>query len=136
MNLGLFSGQAAADSRKKSTLAMQSGLTQSEDSHSSETGSQPPRVWALLRGFLVAEAWNRSGGIGRRSVTAVGWLGMGEGKTVRALLGVVGQGWDQGGGWGVVSEGGYRPKLIEVALPLAAINVEVARGKSIRRRCP
>ena len=71
--------------------------------------------------------WNRSGGIGRRCVTAVGWLGMGEGRTVRAVLGVVGSGiGNRGYGGGVVSEGGYRPKLIEVALPLAAINAESA----------
>lgn len=38
--------------------------------------------------------------------------------------------------WLVVSEGGYRPKLIEVALPLAAINAEAAREKSIRHGHP
>ena len=36
--------------------------------------------------------------------------------------------------WAVVS--GYKPKLIEVALPLAAINAEAAREKSIRHGHP
>ena len=31
---------------------------------------------------------------------------------------------------------GYKPKLIEVALPLAAINAEAAREKSIRHGHP
>ena len=35
-----------------------------------------------------------------------------------------------------MSDGGYRPKLIEVALPLAAINAEAAREKSIRHGHP
>ena len=35
-----------------------------------------------------------------------------------------------------MSEGGYKPKLIEVALPLAAINAEAAREKSIRHGHP
>ena len=35
-----------------------------------------------------------------------------------------------------MSEGGYGPKLIEVALPLAAINAEAAREKSIRHGHP
>ena len=35
-----------------------------------------------------------------------------------------------------MSEGGYRPKLIEVALPLAVINAEAAREKSIRHGHP
>ena len=38
--------------------------------------------------------------------------------------------------WGVVTDPGYRPKLIEVALPLAAINAEAAREKSIRHGHP
>ena len=50
--------------------------------------------------------WNRSGGIGRRCVTAVGWLGMGEGRTVRAVLGVVGQGLGSGYGGGLLVRGG------------------------------
>lgn len=35
-----------------------------------------------------------------------------------------------------MSDPGYRPKLIEVALPSAAINREAAREKSIRRGHP
>ena len=35
-----------------------------------------------------------------------------------------------------MSSGGYKPKLIEVALPLAAINAEAAREKSIRHGHP
>ena len=35
-----------------------------------------------------------------------------------------------------MGDGGYRPKLIEVALPLAAINAEAAREKSIRHGHP
>ncbi|MCQ3812420.1 MAG: DUF1156 domain-containing protein [Acidimicrobiia bacterium] len=35
-----------------------------------------------------------------------------------------------------MSEGGYKPKLIEVALPLAVINAEAAREKSIRHGHP
>ena len=35
-----------------------------------------------------------------------------------------------------MSNGGYKPKLIEVALPLAAINAEAAREKSIRHGHP
>jgi putative DNA methylase len=35
-----------------------------------------------------------------------------------------------------VGEGGYKPKLIEVALPLAVINAEAAREKSIRHGHP
>ena len=38
--------------------------------------------------------------------------------------------------WLAVSDGGYKPKLIEVALPLAAINAEAAREKSIRHGHP
>ena len=38
--------------------------------------------------------------------------------------------------WIAVSDGGYKPKLIEVALPLAAINAEAAREKSIRHGHP
>ena len=51
-------------------------------------------------------------------------------------MAAVGCGWGSGVRWGVVSEGGYRPKLIEVALPLAAINAEAAREKSIRHGHP
>ncbi len=44
--------------------------------------------------------------------------------------------WLAGVAWLAVSEGGYRPKLIEVALPLAVINAEAAREKSIRHGHP
>ena len=39
--------------------------------------------------------------------------------------------WESVLAWLVVSDGGYKPKLIEVALPLAAINAEAARDKGI-----
>ncbi len=38
--------------------------------------------------------------------------------------------------WLAVRDGGYKPKLIEVALPLAVINAEAAREKSIRHGHP
>ena len=39
--------------------------------------------------------------------------------------------WESVLAWLAVSDGGYKPKLIEVALPLAAINAEAARDKGI-----
>ncbi len=44
--------------------------------------------------------------------------------------------WESVLAWLAVGDGGYKPKLIEVALPLATINAEAAREKSIRHGHP